>query len=52
MALVFRNLPANVEAVDRQVWSLGSRSVFLPGKFHGQEPSGVQFMGLQRVGHS
>ena len=23
------------EAVERQVWSLGSKSVFLPGKFHG-----------------
>ena len=26
-------------------------SVFLPGKFHGQEPGRLQSMGSQRVGH-
>ena len=26
-------------------------SVFLPGKFHGQEPGRLQSVGSQRVGH-
>ena len=35
---VIRNLPANTP-------------VFLPGKFHGQSPGGLQSMESQRVGH-
>ena len=27
-------------------------SVFLPGKFHGQEPGGLQSMKLQTAGHA
>ena len=30
---------------------MGTSPVFLPGEFHGQEPGGLQSMGLQRVGH-
>ena len=52
-----KNLPANAGDARDEVQSLGGRKwqptpVFLPEEFHGQEePGGLQFMGLQRVGH-
>ena len=60
MAQTVKNLPAVQEI---QVQSLGwedplqkewqAPPVFLPGEFHGQkEPSSLESMGLQRVGHN
>ena len=52
-----KNLPANAGDARDEVRSPGGRKwqptpVFLPEEFHGQEePGGLQFMGLQRVGH-
>jgi len=57
VVLVVKNLPANAGDARDEVQSLGGRKwqptpVFLPEEFHGQEePGGLQFMGLQRVGH-
>ena len=67
MALVVKNLPANVEdtrdsgSILGLIPGLGSSPgkgkwqptmVILPEKFHGQEePGRRQSMGLQRVGH-
>ena len=34
----------------KRIWQL--TPVFLPGKYHGQEPGGLQSMGLQKVGHN
>ena len=54
-----KNLPANVGDAHpipglgrfswRRKWQ--PTPVFLPGKFHGQKPGGLQSMGVQRVGH-
>ena len=59
VALVVKNLPANAgdmrpgfdpwvrKAPWRREWQ--PTPVFLPGKLHGQEPGGLQSMGLQKL---
>ena len=63
VTLVLKNPPANAEDIRDTVFHPGVRkiprrrawkptSVFLPGESHGQEPGGLQFIGLQGVRHN
>ena len=63
MALVVKNLPTNAEDIETQVRSLSQEDPLEKGMAtHSsilalrnpwtEEPPGLQFMGLQRVGHN
>ena len=63
MALVVKNLPTNAEDIETQVLSLSQEDPLEKGMAtHSsilalrnpwtEEPPGLQFMGLQRVGHN